>query len=64
MMEMIEPCTCGAQDSVEVKAERSCFRLYWWVRCGRCGRETCKHMTPEGAVQDWNRMEARHEPES
>jgi hypothetical protein len=55
MTEIVEPCTCGKSD-VEVKAEKSGFRLYWWVRCAKCGRESCKHTTPDGAVYDWNRM--------
>ena len=61
-MEAVEPCVCGGtRDDVEVKAAKSNFVLYWRVRCGKCGRETAKHKTPEGAVHEWNSRESEAE---
>ena len=55
--EGIRPCSCdGTRDSVETKAAKSGFTLYWQVRCARCRRETAKHKTLESAVQEWNQQ--------
>ena len=48
-------CSCGAtRDDVELKAGRSRMIRFWQVRCARCGRETAKHMRPDGALREWN----------
>ena len=53
--EAIKPCSCGGNRSdVELKAGKSQIFLYWQARCTRCGRETAKHRTAEGAAYEWN----------
>lgn len=54
-MEARNACGCGGtRDDAELRAGKSGKTLFWQVRCARCGRETAKHRTPEGAVHEWN----------
>lgn len=44
---------CGETARVELLHKKEPI-LCWYVKCGRCGRETAKHREAEHAVRDWN----------
>lgn len=43
---------CG--EILKVRLERKAEPIpCCFVRCGRCGRESAKHISPEEAIRDW-----------
>lgn len=61
-MEAIRPCKCGAKhDDVTVNGKRGWKWMYYWVSCGKCGKESLKHASADAAVADWNWMQTHDE---
>ena len=56
------PCVCGGEEeNIGILTGSTRYDRFYKVACSECGRETAKHKTAEGAIEDWNRMGDREE---